>query len=71
MIGICFRIFTGGCKQFCTGELVFRYLEFVFHGNLFSLVLHSNVAFAVWLVFERICTTYDAVGDVMVWMAIR
>ena len=30
MIGICFRIFTGGCKQFCTGELVFRYLEFVF-----------------------------------------
>ena len=51
-----FRIFTGGCKQFCTGELVFRYLEFVFHGNLFSLVLHLNVAFAV-IGFERIAPT--------------
>ena len=42
-----FRIFTGGCKRFCAGELVFRYLEFVFRWNLFSLVLHLNVAFAV------------------------
>ena len=36
MIGICFRIFTGGCKQFCTGELVFRYLEFVFAGATYG-----------------------------------
>ena len=36
VIGICFRIFTGGCKQFCTGELVFRYLEFVFAGATFE-----------------------------------
>ena len=41
-----------------------------FHGNLFSLVLHLNVAFAVWV--ERIApTAYDAVGEVMVWIAIR
>ena len=26
-----FSYFTGGCKQFYTGERVFRYLEFVFH----------------------------------------
>ena len=38
--------------------------------NLFLLVLHLNVAFAVW--FERIApTASDAVGDVMVWIAIR
>ena len=36
VIGICFRIFTGGCKQFCTGELVFRNLEFVFAGATFE-----------------------------------
>ena len=30
-----FLYFTGGCKQFCTGELVFRYLEFVFTGICF------------------------------------
>ena len=30
-----FSYFTGGCKQFCTGELVFRYLEFVFTGICF------------------------------------
>ena len=38
--------------------------------NLFLLVLHLNVAFAVR--FERIApTASDAVGDVMVWIAIR
>ena len=40
-----FSYFTGGCKQFCTGELIFRYLEFVFAGICFSLVLHMDVAF--------------------------
>ena len=35
VIGICFRISTGGCKQFCTGELIFRYLEFVSDGICF------------------------------------
>ena len=40
-----FSYFTGGCKQFCTGELIFRYPEFVFAGICFSLVLHMDVAF--------------------------
>ena len=72
MIGICFRIFTGGCKQFCTGELVFRYLEFVFHGNLFFAGATFECSFCRVIGFERIApTAYDAVGDVMVWMAIR
>ena len=43
-----FSMFTGGCKQFCTGDWIFWYLEFVFAGatcgcsrNLFSLVLQA------------------------------
>ena len=44
-----FSYFHWWMQTVCTGELIFRYLEFVFHGNLFSLVLHWNVAFAVWV----------------------
>ena len=55
MIGICFRIFTGGSKQFCTGERVFSIsgicfrwtLHFGEAGSCFSLVLHMDVVFAV------------------------
>ena len=64
MIGICFRIFTGGCKQFCTGELVFRYLEFVFAGATFEC--------SFCRVIERFApTASDAVGEVNGWIAIR
>ena len=62
-----FSYFTGGCKQFCTGELIFRYLEFVFAGATFEC------SFCRVIGSERIApTAYDAVGDVMVWIiAIR
>ena len=51
VIGICFRIFTGGCKQFCAA---------------------FECSFCRVIGFECIApTAYDAVGDVMVWMAIR
>ena len=61
-----FSYFTGGWKQFCTGELIFRYLEFVFAGATFEC------SFCRVIGSERIApTAYDAVGDVMVWIAIR
>ena len=64
MIGICFRIFIGGCKQFCTGERVFRYLEFVFAGATFEC--------SFCRVIERFGpTTSDVVGEVNGWIAIR
>ena len=56
MIGICFRIFTGGCKQFCAGERIFRYLEFVFAGATFEC--------SFCRVVERFApTTSDVVGE--------
>ena len=58
------RIFTGGCKQFCTGELVFRYLEFVFAGATFEC--------SFCRVIERFApTSSGAVGEVNGWIAIR
>ena len=67
-----FSYFTGGCKQFCTGELIFRYLEFVFAGICFRWFSTFECSFCRVIGFERIApTAYDAVGDVMVWIAIR
>ena len=61
-----FSYFTVGCKQFCSSELIFRYLEFVFAGATFEC------SFCRVIGFERIApTAHDAVGDVMVWIAIR
>ena len=43
-----------------------------FHGNLFFTGATFECSFCRVIGFERIApTAYDAVGDVMVWMAIR
>ena len=66
-----FSYFTGGCKQFVLVSWYFDIWnlfsrEFVFAGATFEC------SFCRVIGFERIApTAYDAVGDVMVWIAIR
>jgi len=63
VIEICFRIFTGGYKQFCTGERVFRCLEFVFAGATFEC--------SFCRVIGRFAPTTFEVGEANGWTAIR